>query len=252
MNLIRMIVLFGYFSIAVTAYAGDYLNFNQAKNWLSKNKKCSFSAVKILDPKTDDEKRALAIMNAKSGQVDKINEGTAALCVFDGVSGKGAAKQEGCFLAWYLLDRDQYRGFKAAFSSRRVEFKKTGQKCSRDIAIELLTKMKNDEYRISVNSLGSIINQPIWPYYIRDKMIRVEIINDDFDIKSTLNAIATKVHKEDQELAKKEAEKTAREIAQEEKDAYQRMIEEEKRKLDEEDKRKALEREQEAFDELYK
>ena len=174
---------------AQLSFAGSFISLEVAKKWLISNNKCQFSAVRYYLGNSDKDKNILSILGAKPGDLMNYSNPnrTPILCVYDGSYGKGAIKETGCILSYFLIDKDEYEDLRnEAYHNSWVPIKiMIPGKCDKPKVQKLLFDYKLGSLETSSFG-GNIVNDDIFVNfghggYTLD--IKAEIINDAFGIK---------------------------------------------------------------------
>lgn len=178
--------------IFITSYsnAGEFVSLDKAKLWMSKNEdKCVFAAVRTYRGKTKEDQSTLAMLGAKTNDVERLSNPhrTPALCVHDGIRGRGANAENGCLIEWYMLDLDRYESFKYTRNGRFAVAFLPG-KCDSTKTKKFLLDYKFDD---SVSVGPYLSDKDIWSNFndgFRGNLeADIHVIADEFDISADLS-----------------------------------------------------------------
>jgi hypothetical protein len=206
---IKLFILIPILAIGNLALADGFISLEKAKTWMAKNKdKCAFAAVRTFRGKTKNDQSVLAMLGAKPNDVERLSNPrrTPALCIFDGVSGKGAAQESGCLMGYYLLDQDSYEPLRYSRNGASTKAKLAG-KCDALAVKKLLIEYKFNDY-ISFGAYP--IDTNVWVGFndgFRGEMeADIHVLLDQFGVKPELDkAVAANLEKRKVEEASQKA-----------------------------------------------
>jgi len=185
------IIALAFFINPTYVLSGPWVPLNKVVEFLKKNKKCFFSAVRIPNPKSEYIERIYKSLGWKNGMVEQYDNYTPVLCIWNGTMGEGTVLEEkGCSVAWYAIDQDRFYVIKGLYHNDLTMA--VGKKCTKEVALNLLTQVKSSD---GVYILPEITKGVIWDGYLvnaRQKEQIVQIVYDEFGLGDVLKGIKNK------------------------------------------------------------